>query len=97
MKGTGVPAKEMSDGTPFARAVKRSVTIAGHESSVRLEPLFWAALEQAAAAESLPLNALIARIDSQRIEQTDMPGLASALRCWLLDRALRHAGNDPEK
>ena len=43
---------------------KRSVTIAGHETSISLEPLFWQSLEQAAEAERLPVNALIARIDA---------------------------------
>ena len=42
---------------------KRSVTIAGHETSISLEPLFWSALEEAAGQEGLPVNALIARID----------------------------------
>lgn len=63
--------------------VKRSVTIAGHQTSISLEPLFWAALEGAAIARSLPLSALIARIDAQRIATSDPPNLASALRSWL--------------
>ena len=44
-------------------AVKRSVTIAGHETSISLEPMFWAALEQAAGDAGMPVNALIADID----------------------------------
>ncbi|MCM8729920.1 ribbon-helix-helix domain-containing protein [Hephaestia sp. GCM10023244] len=67
----------------FRGPVKRSVTIAGHQTSISLEPLFWAALEQAAAARALPLNALIAEIDAQRIVADDPPNLASALRTWL--------------
>lgn len=72
----------------FAGPVKRSVTIAGHQTSISLEPLFWQALEQAAAARALPLNALIAAIDVARIEADDPPNLASALRSWLLGEAL---------
>ncbi|MFV0624005.1 ribbon-helix-helix domain-containing protein [Sphingomonas sp. ac-8] len=68
----------------FAGPVKRSVTIAGHSTSISLEPLFWQALEQEAAARALPLNALIARIDVARIDAEDPPNLASALRSWLL-------------
>ena len=68
----------------FTGPVKRSVTIAGHATSISLEPLFWQALERAASAESLPLNALIARIDALRIVQVDPPNLASALRTWLM-------------
>ena len=66
--------------------LKRSVTIAGHSTSISLEPIFWAALEQAASAESLPLNALVARIDAGRV-RADVPvNLASAVRCWLFAR-----------
>jgi predicted DNA-binding ribbon-helix-helix protein len=68
----------------FAGPVKRSVTIAGHETSISLEPIFWRALETAAAARQLPLNALIAEIDALRILADPPPNLASALRTWLL-------------
>lgn len=68
----------------FAGPVKRSVTIAGHQSSVSLEPAFWTALEGAARARSLPLSALVAEIDALRIRAAAPPNLASALRTWLL-------------
>jgi predicted DNA-binding ribbon-helix-helix protein len=67
----------------FHGPVKRSVTIAGHETSISLEPVFWRALEAAAAARDLPLNALIAEIDALRIRAEPPPNLASALRSWL--------------
>jgi len=69
--------------TGFHGPVKRSVTIAGHATSISLEPIFWQALEDAAAARALPLNALIAEIDALRITAADPPNLASALRTWL--------------
>ncbi|UVO49643.1 ribbon-helix-helix domain-containing protein [Sphingomonas sp. SUN019] len=69
----------------FRGPVKRSVTIAGHQTSISLEPAFWTALEGAAATRALPLNALIAEIDAMRITADDPPNLASALRTWLLD------------
>ena len=66
---------------------KRSVTIAGHETSISLEPMFWQALEQAARDEGLPVNALIARIDVERLDAPGgAPNLTSALRQWLFDR-----------
>lgn len=68
--------------------VKHSVEIAGHKTSISLEPLFWNALRQAAVAEGLPLNALIARIDAERIVAATPPGLASAIRLWLVSRWL---------
>ena len=64
----------------FIGPVKRSVTIAGHATSISLEPLFWRVLEEAAARRALPLNALIAQIDALRIVAADPPNLASALR-----------------
>jgi predicted DNA-binding ribbon-helix-helix protein len=65
---------------------KRSVTIAGHETSVSLEHIFWDALEAAAVEEALPLNALIARIDVERLDSIPPPNLTSAIRQWLLSR-----------
>jgi predicted DNA-binding ribbon-helix-helix protein len=71
----------------MAGPVKRSVTIAGHATSISLEPLFWTALAEAAEAETLPLNALVARIDAERVAHADPPNLASAIRLWLFERA----------
>jgi predicted DNA-binding ribbon-helix-helix protein len=60
--------------------------IAGHATSISLEPIFWQALRAAAEAEQLPLNALVARIDADRIEAREAPNLASAIRVWLFER-----------
>jgi predicted DNA-binding ribbon-helix-helix protein len=74
-----------ADETPlYAGPVKRSMTIAGHTTSISLEPIFWDALEEAARAAALPLSALVARIDAERLEAPEPPNLASAVRCWLL-------------
>jgi len=71
----------------YAPPTKRSVTIAGHETSISLEPIFWAALEQAASDEDLPINALIARIDVDRLDAANgAPNLTSAIRQWLFVR-----------
>ncbi len=67
---------------------KRSVMIAGHATSISLEPLFWNALKAAAEARDLPLSALVARIDAERIAVDDPPNLASAVRLWLFARVL---------
>ena len=71
----------------YSGPVKRSVMIAGHATSISLEPLFWDALKAAAEALRLPLSALVARIDAERITVADPPNLASAIRLWLLARA----------
>lgn len=64
--------------------VKRSVEIAGHKTSISLEPVFWEMLKKAAMREDLPINAIVARIDAERIQAETPPGLASAIRVWLV-------------
>lgn len=71
------------DSSPFAAPVKRSITIAGHQTAISLEPIFWEALRARAVVEGLPVNALIARIDAARLAVKEPPNLASAVRCWL--------------
>jgi predicted DNA-binding ribbon-helix-helix protein len=71
----------------FAGPVKRSMMIAGHATSISLEPIFWVALREAAEAERLPLNALVARIDAERVQATNPPNLGSAIRVWLFERS----------
>jgi len=72
--------------------IKRSVQIAGHATSISLEPIFWQALVDAAGEQALPLSALVARIDAARIEAPEPANLASAIRVWLFERA-RAAGD----
>lgn len=78
----------MSEGeriaTPYHPPVKRSVQIKGHKTSISLEPLFWEMLREAAERDSVPINALVAQIDAERIKAPTPPGLASAIRVWLI-------------
>ncbi|HKX80121.1 MAG TPA: ribbon-helix-helix domain-containing protein [Novosphingobium sp.] len=78
-----IPAKAARSYHP---PVKRSVEIAGHKTSISLEPLFWEMLVEAARDGAMPLNALVARIDAERLESDTPPGLASAIRVWLVSR-----------
>ncbi len=73
----------------YAPPVKRSVLIAGHATSISLEPLFWRALEEAAKMRRCPVNALVAEIDAERIDAARTPNLTSAIRQWLFDQAIR--------
>ncbi len=77
---------------PYHPPVKRSVEIAGHKTSISLEPLFWDMLRAAAAREGVPLNALVARIDEERIAAESPPGLAGAIRIWLAASMQDRAG-----
>jgi len=72
----------------YAPPRKRSVLIAGHQTSISLEPMFWKALDQAARERGCPVNALVAEIDATRLNSRPTPNLTSAIRQWLLARAL---------
>lgn len=69
----------------MSRPIKRSLTIAGHRTSLSLEAPFWEALKTAAREERLPVAALIARIDATRAGG----GLSSAVRVWIFERYRR--------
>jgi predicted DNA-binding ribbon-helix-helix protein len=71
----------------YAPPRKRSVLIAGHQTSISLEPIFWRALEAAARERNCPLNALIAEIDAARLDSASVPNLTSAIRQWLFERS----------
>ncbi|MBL8670801.1 MAG: ribbon-helix-helix domain-containing protein [Alphaproteobacteria bacterium] len=58
---------------------KRSVTIAGHRTSVSLEAAFWQALKDAARARGISVAALVEEIDTRRAGN-----LSSALRVFAL-------------
>jgi predicted DNA-binding ribbon-helix-helix protein len=70
----------------YAPPRKRSILIAGHQTSISLEPVFWALLESEARRSELSLNALVARIDAERLGAERPPNLTSALRQFLLAR-----------
>jgi len=63
-----------------AGVVKRSVSIAGHRTSISLEEPFWQILREIAEREKLSIQALIGRIDAERGEQN----LSSAIRVFVL-------------
>ncbi len=69
--------------------VKRSITINGHQSSISLEPLYWDMLKNAAQEGDMAINALVAMIDAQRIQSPTPPGLASAIRVWLVQNNVK--------
>jgi len=65
---------------------KRSISLKGHRTSVSLEDEFWAALEKFADEDERSLPKLIYEIDRERMKLTPPPGLASALRVYVLRR-----------
>jgi len=59
---------------------KRSMTIAGHRTSISLEEEFWTSLKRIAEERGQPLNSLVAQISQGR----DFANLSSAIRMFVL-------------
>jgi predicted DNA-binding ribbon-helix-helix protein len=69
---------------------KRSVVIAGHKTSVSLEPAFWDALKEIAASRKVSVNQIVRDID------TDHEGnLSSAIRLHILRHYRTLAARSP--
>jgi predicted DNA-binding ribbon-helix-helix protein len=69
--------------------VKRSLRLAGHPTSIALEPEFWTVLEAEAARRGVTLAVLIAEQDAERA--TAGEPLASRLRVFALRAAAGRA------
>ncbi|MDD3668988.1 MAG: ribbon-helix-helix domain-containing protein [Alphaproteobacteria bacterium] len=63
---------------------KHSLSIAGHATSISLEPAFWDALAQIAARRKTSVQALITDIDSRRTGN-----LSSAIRVFVLQEIIQ--------
>ena len=66
--------------SPSALSI-RNVVVAGHRTSVRLEPVMWDALREIADSQEIPLNDLVTEIDRRR----DVPNLTAAIRVYIVD------------
>jgi predicted DNA-binding ribbon-helix-helix protein len=64
---------------------KRSLTIAGHRTSITLEDAFWRELKAAAAEMGMSVSALASAIDAAR----EPASLSAAIRVFLLSRRPR--------
>jgi predicted DNA-binding ribbon-helix-helix protein len=72
---------------------KRSVSIAGHRTSVSMEQAFWDALKEIAAAEGRSVAAIIAGIDASATpREGKKANLSSALRVYVLEKIQQRAG-----
>lgn len=65
---------------------KRSLTIAGHRTSVALEQEFWDEIDALAKSQELTLGQLVEKIDQTR----ETENLASALRLAVLNALKAH-------
>ncbi|MGA7266893.1 MAG: ribbon-helix-helix domain-containing protein [Aestuariivirga sp.] len=68
----------------MAKDLKHSLTIAGHRTSLSLEPEFWTALQKAAARRNLTIAGLVSEIDQSRAGRN----LSSAIRVWILNAVM---------
>ena len=68
---------------------KHSVTIAGHRTSITLEPEFWQALQDIAEMEKASIGKLIKRIDETR---NPAQNLSSAVRVYILNHYKQSSG-----
>ena len=66
----------------MTRDLKRSLTIAGHRTSLSLEPEFWLALQEAARLEKKTVATIVSELDQLRGRRN----LSSAIRVWLFNR-----------
>lgn len=74
----------------LTRIRKRSISIAGHATSVSLEDGFWEELTRIAALENCSVASIVRDLDDTRTGN-----LSSAIRVFVLER-LRTSGSTPE-
>jgi predicted DNA-binding ribbon-helix-helix protein len=66
---------------------KRSFSIAGHRTSIALEPPFWAGLEAMAAERGASLAGMVREIDETRQTNNLSSAVRLAVLAWYRDRA----------
>jgi predicted DNA-binding ribbon-helix-helix protein len=72
-----LPRRQAEQGSTL---VNRNVTVAGHRTSIRLEPAMWDALHQICEREHRSLNEVATEINRNREEST----LTAAIRVYVL-------------
>jgi predicted DNA-binding ribbon-helix-helix protein len=90
-----IPVRENQNA--HSTLVNRNVTVAGHRTSLRLEPMMWASLESVCRREGVSLHEFVTGIDQTRQQSS----LTAAIRVGLLiyfqnaatEDGHRHAGH----
>ena len=72
----------VADGVPSRSSslISGNVTVAGHRTSIRLEPAMWDALKEISARENQTIHALVTEIAHHRPQSS----LTAAIRVFLL-------------
>lgn len=94
MEAAGVklesPPEDLLDGWDAAQArkpQKRSMTIAGHRTSISLEEPFWRGVKEIARRKGVSIAALVAAIDAVRGDVS----LSTAIRLYTFEQSVKHA------
>lgn len=80
--------------SPPSSLVIRNIVVAGHRTSVRLEPVMWDALHDIARRLQMTIHDLVTTIDRDRTASS----LTAAIRVHIVDfyrTAALHAGQEP--
>jgi predicted DNA-binding ribbon-helix-helix protein len=79
---TGFPRRERpkNESRPSSLVI-HNVVVAGHRTSVRLEPTMWEALREIARHRQTTLHDLVTQIDRQR----EASSLTAAIRVYIVD------------
>ena len=72
----------------MSRILKRSIMIAGHGTSVSLEPEFWEGLKELARHRQISLAQLVAGLDAERQDGNLSSALRLAVLAYYRDRHL---------
>ncbi len=75
---------------------KHSIVIAGHQTSVTLENIFWNQLKLIAHEKHTSLAALVSEIDNIRTKDATNINLSSAIRIFILDHIIKHQNHRSE-
>jgi predicted DNA-binding ribbon-helix-helix protein len=78
--------RSLNQRDPSAQTI-RNIVVAGHRTSVRLEPVMWDALRDIAREKDMAVNALVTEIDRHR----GAPSLTAAIRVYIVDFYRRSA------
>ena len=73
-----------------SQIAKRTVVVAGRQTSVSLEDAFWSSLKEIADAQEAPLSMVVGEIDQTR----QQGNLSSAIRLFVLDHVRTHFRRD---
>lgn len=71
----------------------RSVRLGGHATSIRLEAMFWALLEDIASQQNVTLGRFLSKLHDETLTLLDEPhNFASLLRCACLTHLIEAKG-----